>query len=359
MSTYREDRRSFARFIDDPDDFHALWHDFDKLRQAHAKGALDAVTIGLGLRALAGGAPQPAIVLQVERLATARVPIRSASGFPLFVEEVGKVVAGPSPTIQDKGSPFTSHHDKPPGGVSIAPLSTNYAGTLGCFVTCAKKTYILSNRHVLDPALNGLTGGPGVQQQAFLDGNVSNKIVATTAVLATLQGDDKADSNVDAALAVMSGAYDPRILTGLGGENNFAPLLAPNTVVNPGDSVTKSGRTTGKTTQEVDLISAQTRTAYGNGMTYLFKDCISIKNTSPVAFAGGDSGSLLTNTSYQPVGLLFAGSSSTGVAYASKIAAVLTALENVTGAPVEIIVGTGADTVEPLGILPQPLELVD
>ncbi|MCY1649147.1 hypothetical protein OVA11_19415 [Caulobacter sp. SL161] len=359
MSTYQEDRRIFSRFIDEPDEFKILWSDFEQLRQAHAAGTLDVLTIGLGLRTVEPGRPrQPAIVLQVESLATAKTPLTSASGFPLFVEEVGKIVASPVPQSQDKGSAFTSHYDKPPGGVSIAPLSTNYAGTLGCFVTCQGKTYLLSNRHVLDPALNGMTGGPGVQQQAFYDGNTTNQTMATTTFLAPLSADDPAD-NVDAAMAQVPGAYDPRILTDQGGENNFAALLAPNTVVAPGDTVTKSGRTTGKTSQEVDLVSAQSRTRYGNGMTYLFKDCISIKNTSPVAFAGGDSGSLLTNAAYQPVGLLFSGNSAKGVAYASKIATVLAALENVAGGPVEIIVGAGASPVHALEIPPQPLELVD
>lgn len=356
MSTYRQDRRSFAAHIDDAADFQEHWNDFDHLRRIHRAGGLpDVLVVGMGLR---GHPAKPAIVLQVASLARARLPLRSRSGYPLFHEEVGEIRAGPEKTGQNDGAPFKSHYDSPPGGVSIAPTKTSYAGTLGCFAKCGEKIFILSNRHVLDPALNGLSGGPGIQQQAAGDGNVSGVSVAEATVLAPLHGDLQASLNVDAGLAEIKGSYNPQILTAID-KAPYAALITPNTVPTANETVLKSGRTTGHTQQVVDLVTAQVKTLYGNGVTYTFEDCVAIKNLNPVFQAGGDSGALLTNTAYQPLGLMFAISGNASVAYANRIATVLAMLETVTNAPVEVITGTGPKTAHGLEIAPPALELAD
>lgn len=339
MSTYQRDLRSFGDHVGDEGAFHELWHGFDALRCDHAEGRVDAVGVGLGLRAGDCGARRPTIVIQVARAGEIQPP-SSLAGLPVHVEEVGDIVA-PQVAVAGLNAPWLQKYDRPPCGVSIAPLGAYYAGTLGFYASSQGATYLVSCRHVLDPTLNGTVGGPGVRQPSAHDGGASQAQIGVTKYLGALQG-SVGIPPADVAAALVTGPYDPRILIG---DNQFAPIAAPNASVVPGQTVRKSGRTTGATTGRVELVTAQMTVRYANRTAQVFQDCIAVNNTARDFFEIGDDGALLTNDSFQPVGMMLAISvGPTGIAYAQRIETVLASLNAAAGpgANFQIVTGTGA-----------------
>ena len=132
------------------------------------------------------------------------------------------------------------------------------------------------------------------------------------------QAIDRAEPNyVDAALAVPSNTQDVEVSV-LGDVGKppvkiAGPGLATLVL---GDSVVKSGRTTGWTTGRVTGVQATTQVSYGLGKTARFEDQILI---GPGGFsAGGDSGSAIMKDnglgSFGLGGLLFAGSEEVTIA---------------------------------------------
>lgn len=333
-SRYERDLQGFGEAVCDPGAFHELWHGFEALRVDHAAGQAEAVAVGLGLRPHApGGPPKPTIVVQLAEDAPGAPPPGSVTGLPVHVETVGEILAGPAPASGAE-SAFRAAYDAPPCGVSIAPVAAGYAGTLGFYVRDGEKTFMVSCRHVMDPSLNGQSGGPGIQQQAHLDGNLSGRSITALSLVGALEGPIMAD----VAAAIVEGVFDPRILVG---PQQFATIIAPAVAPTPNLTVRKSGRTSGATTSMVDLMSAQVRVSYGNGTKSLFTDCISVRNNTAF-YAPGDSGALLTNELFQPLGMLF--SISIGLqmnAYVHRIETVLATLNAAagSGAAFEIVTG--------------------
>lgn len=196
-------------------------------------------------------------------------------------------------------------------------------GTLGSLVQGGGKQYILSNYHVLSADI--VSGGnnrvaeigdpiiqPGLIDVGCNANNAQN--VATLSSVNTLPG-----SNVDAAIAeVISGMVDAS------GEILAIGTLSSNTVgATIGQKVKKSGRTTGLTRSTIEGLNATVSVAYDNecaggaAFTKTFTGQILIKNRGSKFLAGGDSGSLMVEdvtSNPRAVGLLFAGSSSIGVA---------------------------------------------
>ncbi|GEM_PF-6303522 len=341
-SSYQRDLDSFGAHVCDEGAFHALWHGFDALRQDHAAGRVAAVSVGLGLRAAEGDqAPKPSIVLQIAHYAQAFQAPSMLAGLPVHVEEVGKILAGPQP-MAAAAAPFTRSFARPPCGVSIAPLHTNYSGTLGFYVRNqgepSQRPLMVSCRHVLDPELNGVVGGPDVQQQSFEDGNVSQSAIARLSYAGVLSAGEQAPQ-ADVAAAEVSVAVDPRIMTGVG---SFAPIVMPAVVPTPLARVRKSGRTSGATIGLIDLVTTQTRVEYGNGESCLFTDCVTVADNQAPFFLPGDTGALLTSETYQPIGMLFAlAEGQRRQAYAHRIDVVLSALNAAAGpgAAFEIVTG--------------------
>jgi hypothetical protein len=88
-------------------------------------------------------------------------------------------------------------------------------------------------------------------------------------------------------------------------------------------AVKKAGRTTGLTTSTISGLNATISVAYENecaggaAFTKTFTGQIVIANKRSKFLAGGDSGSLMVQnitTNPRPIGLLFAGSTSTAIA---------------------------------------------
>lgn len=339
MTRLKTFARQFDGHIEDADEFAVLVDDFDDLLKLYG-GAGDTpptVGLGLGLRAEAlSGRLKPAIIMYVteEGPDAQSLPARSANGFTIHVESIGKVYAEPPAELSldlAEGDAFRLAYSPPPGGVSIGILGDGRSGTLGCVVAENGAYYLLSNRHVLDPAIEGKTNQT-VLQQSTQDGNRGKTGIAETRYLAAL---DTARHNLaDAGVASLSGVdVDPRILTGAGPA--FATLVGPATTVKADDAVMKSGRTTGRTRAFVDAVNVVIPVEFPDAKTYTFAQCISIKQPDGKFQQGGDSGALLVTDGEQPVGLMFAASPT--VAFAIPIANVFEALKTASGKDFSIV----------------------
>ncbi len=199
-------------------------------------------------------------------------------------------------------------------GGSSADKSTLYCcgGTLGSLVRYDGVLSILSNNHVL--ARSGLAkAGESTIQPGLIDNACSSSGVN---VVGTFPGDKvPLGRNVDAAISTANGNVDSTgaiIDIGVPCSNVQAPTV--------GLSVKKSGRTTGTTSGTIQSINTSVSVQYQKGcgtgrkFTQSYTNQIVISGTN--FSAGGDSGSLIiSNDTYpNPVGLLFAGNSTTTIA---------------------------------------------
>jgi hypothetical protein len=186
------------------------------------------------------------------------------------------------------------------------------SGTLGSLVSKGGVQYILSNNHVL--ARSGSASlGEAISQPGLVDSGCSVPPSDTVAHLS--QFIPLGTQNVDAAIAAsVSGdvATNGAILTvGVPSSTIATPTV--------GRGVAKAGRTTGLTCASIGSVSTNVKVQYQSGcgsgkkFTETYTNQLLINSSS--FSAGGDSGSLIvTSDTAQPVGLLFAGSSSTTIA---------------------------------------------
>lgn len=196
-------------------------------------------------------------------------------------------------------------------GGSANDISRLYCcgGTLGSAALYDGMLHVLSNNHIL--ARSGIAAtGEDTLQPGLIDtgcratGNIVGDFIGDAAPLGT---------NVDAALSkARSGMVDSTgaiLDVGVPCFNIQAPTI--------GLPVMKSGRTTGFTTSTVQSVSMTVQIQYQKGcgkgkkFNILYTNQIATGNMS----AGGDSGSLLVSNdgTPNPVGLLYAGSSSTTI----------------------------------------------
>lgn len=200
------------------------------------------------------------------------------------------------------------------------------SGTLGALVTKGRVDYILSNNHVL---ADSDTGSPGdlISQPGLVDVNCDAsraQIVANLSEAVPLS----AGENVDAAIAqIISGEVDT--------SGTILDIGVPSQTLAPVDStaiglgVAKSGRTTGLTCSNVSSINTDVKVQYQQGCNSGKKFTVTYTNQIVVGGSGfsaaGDSGSLIvTSDSAEPIGLLYAGSSTETIANrASDVASAL------------------------------------
>ena len=206
----------------------------------------------------------------------------------------------------------TTRHRPAPGGVSIGHHAIT-AGTLGVVVTDAQsdQRLILSNNHVLANS-NDARPGNAIYQPGPADGGTSNDTIAVLSRFVPIDFGKggclplppflkhKQQGNlVDAALArpLSDGDVADSIL-----EIGLVSGVLPATL---GQTVRKSGRTTGLTHSSIQVIDATVQVQYGGGKLATFNDQLI---TGPMS-QGGDSGSLVVDEEEDAaVGLLFAGS---------------------------------------------------
>ncbi len=194
------------------------------------------------------------------------------------------------------------------GGVSIGHYEIS-AGTLGC---CAFKNgikYILSNNHVLANENDAEIGDDIYQPGAYDGGSAADKIGELAEFVPIVFNDEENPNIVDCALAHPVNPDDLALA--------IIDLDYPNSIREPelGEEIIKSGRTTGITEGTIVEIGDYA-IGYNSGIAW-FEDQI---RTSSNFAAGGDSGSLvISKVDGKAVGLLFAGSRSTGAAILNKM----------------------------------------
>lgn len=267
--------------------------------------------------------------LPLTMLAAEEVVPRELEGMATDVRQVGVIRAQQDP--KDRLRPA-------PGGSSIGHFAIT-AGTLGAAVLDRDgKLAILSNNHVLANS-NEAAIGDDILQPGPIDGGrypedriallaefvpigfsgggspvvgsgfanalagVGNAILGLLNNPCTLSAEcpeNGGDNLVDAALAnpVDGSLLDAEILE-IGSYGGTQPAAI-------GLPVRKSGRTTGLTFGEIEIIGATVDVSYGGGRTARFRNQLITGDMSE----GGDSGSLLVtmDTPAKAVGLLFAGS---------------------------------------------------
>jgi hypothetical protein len=184
------------------------------------------------------------------------------------------------------------------------------SGTLGSVVLRDGVLCILSNNHVLARS-GSATTGEDVLQPGLVDTNCSptgsnivGDFIGNLVPLGTHNVDvalATARSNIDATGAILE--------IGVPCSGVQAPVI--------GLAVMKSGRTTGLTTGTITSVNTSVSVQYQKGCNSGHKFVVSYANQimTGAMSAGGDSGSLLLSNdgSPNPVGLLYAGSSSATV----------------------------------------------
>ena len=215
---------------------------------------------------------------------------------------------------------FTLNHKaKQPRPIQLGVSGGNIndgcsAGTLGSLVENKfGRQFILSNNHVLADENRAVKGDLIIQPGSLDDGcrfRKTNK-VAKLRKYVPINFSASANNLVDAALAK---AISRKVDTG---GSILGIGQVSTTAINPavGMRVKKAGRTTGVTSGRISAVGVTVNVRYSSGRFARFVDQIFI---TPGSFSSpGDSGSLIvkkTSTCPQPVGLLFAGSSTLTVA---------------------------------------------
>jgi hypothetical protein len=258
-------------------------------------------------------------VFLMDSAAAADLPT-SLNGVPIEAEVTGEIIAfrnppdepaAVDPTAVDPAGRFP----RPvPIGVSIGHPEIT-AGTICCRVRDASgKVYVLSNNHVLADS-NHASRGDNVLQPGPFDGGVHPRDTIGTLrrfVRIRFCNASCPPNTMDAAIALSSTALLGKATPPDGYGTPDSTIVSPSI----GQRVIKYGRTTAQTRGRISAINATVNISYDSSGTARFVNQIII---SPGNFSSpGDSGALVVGASgrnaRKPVGLLFAGGSTTAVA---------------------------------------------
>jgi len=217
------------------------------------------------------------------------------------------------------------------------------SGTLGSLLTNGTNQYILSNNHIL-----GRSGAAVPGEDISQPGLIDNGCRIAESVADFSAAPNLLTSNVDAAVAQLR----PGAMSAAGEILDIGVICDVVRQASIGLGVAKSGRTTGLTTGSVGSISVDVSVQYQQGCNKGKKFVVAFQNQvviTPGSFsAGGDSGSLIVtnDANHQPVGLLFAGSSTSTIA--NPIGEVLTQVGAALGASVSFVGGTCTGPAAPV-----------
>jgi hypothetical protein len=279
-------------------------------------------------RAGAGAVPPTLDGVRVESIVTGEISAVLPSALP------GPAVAATP----------TSRFARPvPIGVSTGNLNDLIyfktfctAGTLGARLKGTNnKYYALSNNHVYAVENLGKVGDPIIQpgQADKACRSTTADQIGTVAAFVPLRFSATATNTVDAAVGLVTTAT-VKNATPTGG---YGTPSATTKTATLNMAVQKYGRTTVLTHGTVTGLDATVVVSYSKGKKATFLHQLVISNKGGTSFSGaGDSGSLIVtdNTAKNPVGLLFAGSSTTTIA--NPIKTVLSALGTKLGTTLTI-----------------------
>ena len=221
---------------------------------------------------------------------------------------VSSVVTGPFVVRQDR----TARARPAPIGFSVGHPDIT-AGTLGARVTDGNNVYILSNNHVLADSNDGDIGDSSLQPGSFDGGSDPEDAIGNLHAYYEIVFGSGGENEMDAAIALVDGADVSGSTPDTDGYGS--PTTNP---VSPavGMDVQKYGRTTGHTTGTVEEINVTVTVCFA-GFIFCTQSATFVNQftVTPGDFSdGGDSGSLIVTSGNDPVGLLFAGSSTRTIA---------------------------------------------
>jgi hypothetical protein len=234
----------------------------------------------------------------------------------------------PNQNLQAGAIPFGTSGSNQNDSTTSGNTITCCGGTLGSLVTRGGTQYILSNNHVLACTDGGTNGtqcstGSNIIQPGLIDSNCGQGAFNTVGHLSQSYNLETGSApKIDAAIAqAVSGAVDSSgniLFLGASTDANNVPVPgAPHggsgVTASVNMAVAKSGRSTGLTCSTVlaTNVSASVQYQKGCGTGTMFTETFS--NQVDVAGGGfsaaGDSGSLIvTQSTADPVALLYAGS---------------------------------------------------
>jgi hypothetical protein len=236
---------------------------------------------------------------------------------PTVVEVTGQFVAFSNPTLRARPAPL---------GFSVGHPSIT-AGTIGARVIDGSgNLYVLSNNHVLANS-NGASIGDATLQPGPYDGGTSADQIGTLSAFKTIDFTG-GNNTIDAAIAISSSAnlgsatptddgYGQPSASIFGDANSDGTFDDKTALLNV--AVQKFGRTTKLTHGTITGINATVSICYEVVFIFCTKSANFVDQLiiEPGTFSGGgDSGSLIVsdNSNKQPIGLLFAGSSTQTIA---------------------------------------------
>lgn len=313
-------------------------------RRAELLSKKNVVGVGAGHKMIRNTrTDEPAVVVFVEKKMPQESLMRgeavpsSVDGVKTDVVEIGKVKLLDIQEASRGRFGRTSRHRPVVPGISIGHYQVS-AGTLGAIVKDARtgEPLILSNNHILANSTNGRDGrskeGDPVWQPAMYDGGTEKDQVATLLRFVPLVAEEEPAQCLLAKAAGKSGnnlirllhpQYQLKVVRRSNVENVVDAALArpvaedlvdPEIMdigmvkgvagVEPGETVIKSGRTSGVTSGTVIAVGTTVRVDGAYGDQLLFTDQV----VSDMFSQPGDSGSLVLNEEKMAVGLLFAGS---------------------------------------------------
>ena len=173
--------------------------------------------------------------------------------------------------------------------------------------------YILSNNHVLANSNAARIGDPILQPGPVDGGRLPRDRIGSLSRFVPIRFNDGSCNTVDAAVAEVPFEWLDRDIYWNGYPRTAAATAKVGTLVK------KTGRTTNFTTGRVTAINATVNVNYGSGNVAKF--CRQIVTTD--MSAGGDSGSLVLDWQNNPIGLLFAGSSTATILNQIALAQIL------------------------------------
>ena len=254
---------------------------------------------------------EKSIIIYVETEEYIKAMPSMLSGVPVRYEVIGKIWALEALTVAQETTVGTTGYYRTTkirpvlGGISLGNRYIT-AGTLSIIDNNHK---ILSNAHVIamDRNANFRSIGTSILQPGPYDGGTTKD--DRIGRLEDYVGIDfmnlYANNYVDAAIGALDSPDLGLVRQVLGNGANYA--ISGWTEVETGDSIRKSGRTTGVTTSGVSNTQVMVQVFYTENKWALFKDQIIVLD--PNFAQGGDSGSLVDKGDAF-VGLVFAGSPS-------------------------------------------------
>jgi len=249
----------------------------------------------------------PAVKIYTEKAGVAGLP-KNLDGVPVEVVVTGRFYARDDPTAKQT---------RPvPIGVSTGHPDIT-AGTIGARVTDGTNVYALSNNHIYANSNEASIGDSALQPGPYDGGTDPEDKIGELYDFEPIKFDGS-DNIMDAAIALSStDLLGNATLPDGYGVPGAVPVDVDSSLI--GQNVQKYGRTTGRTTGDVEGINATVIVCYDARGMACFKSATFVDQIviTPGTFSdGGDSGSLIVtnDADKSPVGLLFAGSSTHTIA---------------------------------------------